>query len=204
MSLQTDFEPNPITTTAGASGLVTFRPEAVQFRQQKKNFIARNEASDNTNIDVEAITPNADEPAPQSVGISPVRFPWNRLRAAPREITLQEWEGRVERLDGRFVIARLVDITANETEETEEVELPIDDVTEADQPLIQPGAIFRWILGYSYVSGRKERFARVVVRRLPVWTEREMRAADQEASELHDAIFGSSDNRAASSGSDRG
>jgi hypothetical protein len=204
MSLQTDFTPVPITSTGGKSELVTFNLDAVRFRQRKNELIARNQERDSTSVDVEAISPNADEPAPQSVGIGPVRFPSSRFRPAPREITLQEWEGRVERLDGRFVIARLVDITAGETEETEEVELPIDDVTEADQALLQPGAIFRWILGYSYVSGTKERFARVVVRRLPIWTEREMRAADQEANELHNAVFGSSDNRAASGGSNRG
>jgi hypothetical protein len=117
----------------------------------------------------------------------------------PRD-TLQEWEGRILQLEGRLIIARLVDITAGDKEETEEVELPLDDVTEADQSLLQPGAIFRWILGYSYASGRKERFARVIVRRLPVWTEREMQEADREASELHNAIFGSIENRAASTG----
>lgn len=112
------------------------------------------------------------------------------IRPAPREIPLQEWEGRVLRLEGRFLFARLVDITAGDKDETEEVQLPIDDVTEADQKLLKPGAVFRWVLGYSYANGRKERFARVVIRRLPVWTEKEMREADTEADELHDALFG--------------
>jgi hypothetical protein len=203
MSPQTDFVVTPVTPTNGKSGLVTFSPDVVRYRQWKKELILRNQTRDNTSLDVEAISPNADEPEPQSVGINTVQFLLSRMRSAPREITLQEWEGRVEQLDGRFIIARLVDITAGENEETEEVELPIDDVTEADQALLQPGAIFRWILGYSYASGRKERFARVVVRRLPIWTEREMQEADQEASELHDAIFGSSEDRSTSAGSNR-
>ena len=67
------------------------------------------------------------------------------MRAAPREITLQEWEGRVEHVKGRFIIARLVDLTGGESEETEQVELPIDNVIEADQELIQPGTI---LVGY--------------------------------------------------------
>lgn len=104
------------------------------------------------------------------------------------------------RVEGRFLFARLVDITAGEKDETEEVELPIDDVTESDQKLLLPGAVFRWVLGYSYASGRKERFARVVIRRLPVWTEKEMREADAEASELHDALFGNQSFRAAQAG----
>lgn len=193
MSIQTNFVETPVTVTSGKSGLVTFRPDVVKYRQQKKAALfSRNQGEDSTSVDTETVSPNADEPEPHRLGISPLPFPTASSRVAPREITLQEWEGRVMHLDGRFVVARLVDISAGEDEETEEVELPIDDVTEADQALLQPGAIFRWVLGYSYASGRKERFARVVVRRLPVWTEREMREADQEASELHDAIFGDS------------
>jgi hypothetical protein len=199
MSLETDFAETPISSTSGKAGLATFRPEAMRYRQRKKALILRNQAQDNTSVDIETISSDADEAKPFSVGISPIPFPKSQVRPAPREITLQEWEGRVVQLAGRIVIARLVDITAGEKEETEEVELPIDDVTEADQALLQPGAIFRWILGYSYASGRKERFARVVVRRLPVWTEREMQEADKEASELHDAIFGSGEYWAASS-----
>jgi hypothetical protein len=122
------------------------------------------------------------------------------LKTDPREVILQEWEGRVEEIEGRFLIARLVDITAKDTQETEEVELPLDDITEADQDLIQPGSLFRWILGYRYLYGSKEKFARIVVRRLPVWTDEEMREADKEAYELHNAIFGASENRTASGG----
>jgi hypothetical protein len=118
-------------------------------------------------------------------------------RPVPLEVILQEWEGRVEEIQGRRIVARLVDITARENEESEEVDLPLDDVPDADQDLIQPGAIFRWILGFHYPYGRKEKFARIVVRRLPVWTEREMREADKEAYDLHNAIFGDTEIRSA-------
>jgi hypothetical protein len=138
--------------------------------------------------------PNADQrdtrvavPLPDNLGIAPYKA---KVRPIPREVILQEWEGRVEEIQGRRIVAHLTDITAKETEESEEVEIPIDDVPEADQHLIQPGAIFRWLLGYQYPYGRKEKFARIVVRRLPIWTEREMREADREANELYNAILG--------------
>lgn len=199
MSMQTEFETS-ISPTNGKGGLATFDADAVRYRRRKRALILRNQGVDNTSVNSEDVSPRADEQAPEEVGIRPLRFPQSHVRAAPREITLQEWEGRVVQVEGRLVIARLVDITAGETDEAEEVELPLDDVTEADQALLRPGAIFRWILGYSYASGRKERFARVIVRRLPVWTEREMLEADREASELHNAIFGASEDRAASAG----
>jgi hypothetical protein len=200
--MQTDFTEAPSVSTLGKTGLVEFRPEAVRHRRQKlRELISVNQGQDSTSVYVEdVVSPEADELAPQNVGITPSKISFALRRPAPREITLQEWEGRVLQIDGRLVIARLVDITAGDKEETEEVELPLDDVTEADQALLQPGAIFRWILGYSYASGRKERFARVIVRRLPIWTEREMQEADREANELHNAIFGSSEQRAASGG----
>lgn len=197
--MQTEFESSS-SPTNGKALRVTFDADAVKYRQKKRALILRNQSVDNTSVGSEDIDPRADLPAPEEVGIRPLRFPQSHVRIAPREITLQEWEGRVVQIQGRLVIARLVDITAGDTEEAEEVELPLDDVTEADQALLRPGAIFRWIIGYSYASGRKERFARVIVRRLPIWTAREMSEADREASELHDAIFGASEDRAASAG----
>lgn len=197
--MQTEFETS-ISPTSGKDARVTFDADAAKYRQRKRALILRNQSRDNTSLGSDEIGTGTDRPAPEEVGIRPLRLPQSHVRVAPREITLQEWEGRVLHTQGRLVIARLVDITAGDTEETEEVELPLDDVTEADQALLRPGAIFRWILGYSYASGRKERFARVIVRRLPVWTAREMSEADREASELHDAIFGASEDRAASAG----
>jgi hypothetical protein len=120
------------------------------------------------------------------------------LREVPREIKLQEWEGQVQEVDDAYFLARLVDLAANETEETEEVQLPLSDVTESDRALVVPGAVFRWIIGYRYIDGVKERFARVVIRRLPVWTEQEIRSADKEALELHDVLISNDGGRAAS------
>jgi hypothetical protein len=197
MTAQTDFLQAPPSPTGVKSVSTVFRPEVVRYWQKKKEEVTRNLG---TSIDAESISPKADEAAPESVGIVRFRDPLRVGRVAPREITLQEWEGRVLEVRGRLLIARLVDLTANEKEEKEEVELPVDDVPEADQKLLQPGAIFRWVLGYSYALGRKERFARVIVRRLPVWTKKEMQDADNEARELHDAIFGNSQNWTASAG----
>ena len=100
-------------------------------------------------------------------------------REIPREIKLQEWEGQVQEVGRDYFSARLVDLTLGEKEETEEAELPLDDLTESDRALLVPGAVFRWIIGYRYVHGQKERFTRVVIRRLPMWTNQEIKAADK-------------------------
>jgi hypothetical protein len=123
-------------------------------------------------------------------------------REFPREVKLQEWEGQVQEIGSNYFSARLVDLTAGEKEETEEAELPLDDLIESDRALLVPGAVFRWIIGYRYMYGQKERFTRIVIRRLPMWTEQEIRSADQQADELHHALFGDRSSRTATLGSD--
>jgi hypothetical protein len=136
---------------------------------------------------------------PADLGV--VRYP-SSARELPREVLLQEWEGQVQEVGEYVFSARLVDLTGDSKEETEETDLPIQDLGEADRSLLIPGATFRWIIGYRWTNGDKERFSRVVIRRLPIWTEREIRSADQEAAELHSALFGNAGQRAASPGSD--
>jgi hypothetical protein len=120
----------------------------------------------------------------------------------PIEIKLQEWEGQVQEVGAYHFTARLADLTADESEETEEGDLPIADLTESDRSLLVPGAVFRWLIGYRYIKGNKERFTRFVIRRLPVWTRAEIKSADEEAMELHNALFGNSKDRTAASGRD--
>ena len=134
---------------------------------------------------------------PPNLGV--VRYP-SPARELPREVVLQEWEGQVQEVGERVFSARLVDLTRDSKDETEETDLPIEYLSEADARLVIPGAIFRWIIGCRWTNGEKEPFTRVVIRRLPIWTEGEIKAADQEAAELHNALFGNAGERAASPG----
>jgi hypothetical protein len=131
---------------------------------------------------------------PKDAGI--VRVPPSIIEV-PREVKLQEWEGQIQEVHENHFTARLVDLTTRDTEETEEVELPISDIVEGDRDLVVPGAIFRWLIAYKYGDGEKVRFTRVIIRRLPMWTDAEIKEADREAAELHDALFGNSKNRTA-------
>jgi hypothetical protein len=144
------------------------------------------------------LSTTASSVAPPDLGV--VRYP-SPGRELPREVVLQEWEGQVQEVGERGFSARLVDLTRDSKEETEEADLPIEDLGDADRRLVIPGAIFRWIIGYRWTNGEKERFTRVVIRRLPIWTEAEIKSADQEAVELHNALFGNAGQRAASPGS---
>ena len=180
-------------TSASRSTRTVFRKDTLKHRRTMR-------AADTADINTESSPstgPTSAEPLPTGV----VRLPVSVLEP-PIEIKLQEWEGQVQEVGPYFFTAHLVDLTANETEETEEAELPIDDLTESDRSLLVPGAVFRWLIGYRYIRGSKERFTRFVIRRLPVWTRDEIKSADAEAEELHNALFGNIKDRATAAGRD--
>ena len=95
---------------------------------------------------------------------------------------LQDWEGVVERVEEDIFVARLRDMTANEVYPGEIAELPVRDVSEDDRELLQVGAVFYMTVGYYvWASGRRERFGRIVFRRLPGWTAAALERAGERA-----------------------
>lgn len=89
----------------------------------------------------------------------------------PRTATFharQEWEGYVVAINGKEFTARLVDLTGGGTYEEEEAQIPLEEVSEADQAKMQPGSIFRWVIGFKRSAmGQKERISSIVFRDLP-------------------------------------
>ena len=65
---------------------------------------------------------------------------------------LQRWTGRVEEVRERSFVARLFD-GQNFTAPVEEAEIDKDEIGPSDLPLLVPGAIFYWTLGYIDSSG---------------------------------------------------
>jgi hypothetical protein len=123
-------------------------------------------------------------------------------RPIPREVKLQEWEGQVQVVNRKTFTATLTDVTAGSAEESIEVDLLMDDLSDGDQELVVPGAIFRWIVGHTYTYGQKDSFSRIVMRRLPIWTTHEIKEADREAEELYNALFQNGSRGHSTAGSD--
>ena len=106
-----------------------------------------------------------------------VTYPLN-LIPPPRWIpaatlrSLQEWEGYVLNFNDNYIEARLVDLTAGRTVETEEVQIPIEEISDDDRKKIRIGSIFRWVIGYERsISGTKKRVSLIVFRDLPAITK---------------------------------
>ncbi|HEY7639624.1 MAG TPA: hypothetical protein VH814_07860 [Steroidobacteraceae bacterium] len=84
--------------------------------------------------------------------------------------------------------ARLCDLTNPESPE-ESGEFQKDELSERDLAKVKPGAIFRWVIGYSIAaSGSRKRTSSIVFRDLPRWTHSDIAQSDQQADSFR-AIF---------------
>jgi hypothetical protein len=97
--------------------------------------------------------------------------------------TLQSWEGVVLDVEDDAFRARLINVTGDNVDE--EVTLAIDELCDFDLELLEPGAIFYWSIGYRQeLRGARERVSRIRFRRLPAWTESQLREAEARAATL--------------------
>lgn len=105
---------------------------------------------------------------------------------------LQKFEAVVvERFEDSF-IARFSDPSRDGIEE--EAEIAFDEISESDLPLVQPGAVFYWNIGYERKSfGQVSRVSLIRFRRLPPMTDEEIEGARIRASMLHATLKRNSD-----------
>ena len=100
--------------------------------------------------------------------IPPVPLP-DANRKTALFLALEKWEGRVESVDRDSFHAVITGLRAR-TEESADFDL--DEISEDDLPLIEPGAIFYWSIGYRIdPSGERSRSSVLRFRRLPTWSE---------------------------------
>ncbi|HEY3815489.1 MAG TPA: hypothetical protein VGL66_19895 [Caulobacteraceae bacterium] len=119
------------------------------------------------------------------------KLPHVRTQPRSRLVTLQSWEGFVTSIneaDNSFT-ARLFDLETEATGDEEEAVLYLDDVDTDDLELVALGGVFRWIIGYrEQPFGKRERISALVFRRLPAWTECDLKDAAVRGQALSDAI----------------
>lgn len=81
---------------------------------------------------------------------------------------LQEWEGRVVDIEDEVFVARLVDVTAGLSHETEEASIPLDEISDRDADDMEIGSVFLWVIGHERSpAGTSRRVSRLVFRDLP-------------------------------------
>ncbi|MDS4040444.1 MAG: hypothetical protein RKP20_04630 [Candidatus Competibacter sp.] len=110
------------------------------------------------------------------------------VRTQSKFTALQKWEGFVLEVSEENFTARLVDLKNKGIEE--EAEIYITEVTEEDRPLLKPGAIFYWSIGYlDHYSGQRFNTGMIRFRRLPGFSRQEIDLARKKAQEIR-RLFG--------------
>lgn len=98
----------------------------------------------------------------------------------------QIWNGTVISCNDEELTARLEDST-DPSKPDEMVVLSLEEIENKDKPLIKIGAMFLWHIGYRYgPKYPRERFSIIRFRRLPKWTEEEVKDAEKLAKEYAD------------------
>ena len=134
------------------------------------------------NHDGESETVRAPRRELPSIVRIPTRFP-----KQDSFLLLQKWEGVVTRITSDSFIATLKDLTAGS--EDEEVEIPIEEIAPADEALLSVGAVFYWCIGYrDTLIGQRMKESEIRFRRLPRWSEKDIRRARKEAEELSELL----------------
>jgi hypothetical protein len=105
---------------------------------------------------------------------APVLVPPLRRSADERFRLLQLWVGVVQEIVDDGLVVTLFDQTNRQYPE-EEVTISISEIPEHDFPLLQPGSVLYWSIGYREGQGLpRERISRIRARRLPVWSENDL------------------------------
>ena len=134
--------------------------------------------SDNANVATRSTGVDDPRAVAQRIVTPVVPLPTRTERAHLR--ALQVWEGVVVAANEESFVARLYD--RQRPSRPEEAEFPLSDIAEGDLGLLAEGAVFYWTIGYIITpGGQRTRTSTIRFRRLPVWTEQELKDAETRA-----------------------
>lgn len=130
------------------------------------------------------------------------RLIWRSLAPAPARHfeVLQQWEGVVSEVTHDAVWAELLDLT-DRSKPLEVIELPLAEVPKPDWPLLAPGSVFYWCIGYERSQGGQiRRVSEIRVRRAPLWSEHAINSIQTKGLELFRRFSGNGEDRSTGSG----
>ena len=116
-----------------------------------------------------------------------VRLPQSNSEPECRYDVRQKWEGVVKWCTETEFGVVLRDLTHPNAPD-EEVTLSLDEVSSEDIPLLQPGAVLYWSIGYEISRGQKKRVSTIRFRRQPAWSRREVLRVKERAKQLKEFL----------------
>lgn len=104
-------------------------------------------------------------------------------------VTEQRWQGYVTSVEGDKFFAVVYDTSPEYKDEVEEVELEREEVADLMRPLIVPGAVFFWDIGFQVEpSGQRLRQSIISFPMIPVHTQEDIRQARARAKARFQAL----------------
>lgn len=145
------------------------------------------------------IQPSTEQPQEMRHEITPlIRLSMPRPPQRRFEI-VQQWEGVVTDIEADAVFAELLDLT-NPSHSREVVELPLIEISEADQRILRPGSVFYWAIGYERsVGGQIRRVSEIRLRRTPIWSQHQIDSVKARAKKLYERYSGNDQRDSSSS-----
>ena len=133
--------------------------------------------------------PESDIVAPFSkLSLHRTDFP-DRLELGRTLHPLVEWEGYVDHITNDSFVAKLVNVNTGTSLPEDEAIFSKSELSEYQLSHLETGAIFRWVIGMQRLpSGQKQRVSEVFFRRLPAHSEKGLKAAKENASDLIKSI----------------
>lgn len=123
------------------------------------------------------------EPVPRSVKVGPEEPQMTKVEGRTLQIK-QLWEGTVTELCGKSFLAVLNDKSRSNSP-AEQVEFESIELREDDWALVEPGAVFYWMIGTERTrAGQVRNISNIEFSRLPVWTRSSLKAASEEGSRV--------------------
>jgi hypothetical protein len=104
------------------------------------------------------------------------------VQSPERFSVIQKWEGKVLEVEDDMFLAELTAIKGEEDQLVAEIYL--EEVDESDLPLLKPGAIFYWSIGYYKRPSGTIRASLIRFRRLLPCNQRQLQKAREEAAKL--------------------
>ena len=152
---------------------------AITTGSSASQAVSNSQANTNTFGNAQEKAPEIDRLADRVI----VRVPYPSPPPSRFEL-LQQWEGEVRQIEADEFTAVIRDLT-NPCSPEEEITLPKDEISSGDIGLVQPGAIFYWIIGYRISpDGQKTRTSDLRFRRLPAWSAKEINRATDHTYEF--------------------
>lgn len=125
--------------------------------------------------------------------VMPITLPRAFKHRTTRQMISHHWECTVEEVhetEFTAVLRSLRDIRDSE----KSAEIPREEVSMDDLELLTPGAVFYWTIGYeTSPAGTRRRFSLIKFRRLPAWTEKDLKRVTRTGDELFERFGKDSD-----------